>query len=328
MCGQAEQAFSECERYLDDFPLLSQNEVALEAFLQNHMRKIRTLGVGDVALIPAGWANPGPTARSVLDQQLEIQKVRGDSGERQTSNAATVASLSRFCSCVLLSLFQDPKLATAVKPEMLNMQLGQHVGVAHWILCVLDRPHTDHFRLAIINQTVGSGLEYHPSSATHQPYIKRKLAFVIDDIPVARLHDSSFWFMLMKMQVWPMDKDMNGAKWLYETLLPYLNNKPLYSNMIGEDKFRAEEKSLAIPAAASSSSPASAASTGENDDLVEWRVLARNGDPYHTQLSLEALSYMLRALGISRMKVKYFVNVVFKCNTNSGRARPALGSSP
>jgi hypothetical protein len=71
-----EAAFGECRSYLEDYPALSQNEVECERFLQNQMRKIRSLGVGDVMLIPAGWANVGPSARPVLEQQAEREKVR------------------------------------------------------------------------------------------------------------------------------------------------------------------------------------------------------------------------------------------------------------
>ena len=73
---QVEAAFGECRSYLEDYPALSQNEVECERFLQNQMRKIRSLGVGDVMLIPAGWANVGPSARPVLEQQAEREKVR------------------------------------------------------------------------------------------------------------------------------------------------------------------------------------------------------------------------------------------------------------
>jgi hypothetical protein len=161
-------------------------------------------------------------------------------------------------------------------------------------------------------QTLGSGLEYHPSSAAHLPYIKRKLALVVDDIPVAKLHDSSFWFMLMKMQVWPLPTEMRGAKVLYETLLPYLNHKPLFQNMIGEDRQRIEDKRVQAASAAAAAA-AGSERVESNDDLVEWSVEARNGDPHHIQLCVQALAYMLRALNIPRVKANYFSSVVFKC---------------
>lgn len=337
-CGplQVEAAFGECRSYLEDYPALSQNEVECERFLQNQMRKIRSLGVGDVMMIPAGWANVGPTARPVLEQQAEREKVRPTtphhSGMPQLARPRSLVLSCTFCAsahthllpccphvCVCLRT-QDPKLP-GPKPELGNLQAGLHVGMGHWVLCVLDRPRTDHFRLAVINQTMGSGLEYHPCSAAQQPHLKRKLAFVIDEIPVPRLHDSSFWFMLMKLQVWPLDQSISGPKFVYETLLPYLNDKPLYQNMplSAGEKYKMSEKSGGITAnslmaSSSSSSSGVGGIDGESsDDLVEWRVLSRLGDPHHIQLALEAMAYMLRALGVSRAKTNYFVHVVFKC---------------
>jgi hypothetical protein len=267
---RAEQAFSECAHFLDDYPVLSQNEIECERFLQQQMRKIRSLGVGDIMLFPAGWANIGPTARPVMEQIAEREK--------------------------------DPKLP-GPKPEVGNLQAGLHVGMNHWILCVLDRPSHEYFRFTVINQTLGSGLEYHPVTAAQQPYIERKLSYVIDEVPVIRLHDSSFWFMLMKLQIWPLPEGMSGAKFLYETLLPYLNNKPLYQNMAADDN-----KQLVIAAAAVGGSH----SPQNTDALSEWHVEARNGDPHHIQICLEAVHYMLRALGVSRAKARYFSSVVFK----------------
>src|SRR5687768_6026079 len=73
-CVQAETAFVQCASHLDAFPELSQNEVEFERFLQNFMRRIRTLAVGEVMLVPAGWANVGVTAPPVLEQQAAREK--------------------------------------------------------------------------------------------------------------------------------------------------------------------------------------------------------------------------------------------------------------
>jgi hypothetical protein len=270
---KVESTFTAAVSHCESMPELSQNEIETERFLQNFIRRIRTLAVGDVALIPAGWANQGPQIKDSITE-LNAERVK------------------------------DPKLPN---PAVVALAQGMHVGMAHYILLVIDRPRTDYFRLAIINQTPGCGLEYHPSSASQQPYIKRKLTLVIDEIPFARLHDSSWWFLLFKMQIWPLDREMHAGKFFYETLLPYLNSKPLYANMIGD-----KEAGQVGLAAASSSSSSSLSEGQPETDLAEWRVLSRNGDPFHVQIGLEALSYMLRIMGVDRAKTKYFVNVIFK----------------
>ena len=61
------------------------------------------------------------------------------------------------------------------------------------------------------------------------PKLKKALCFVIDGIPIDRLVDSSFWFMLFRPYVYRGEVE-DGAQMLYEVLLPYLNSRPLYSN--------------------------------------------------------------------------------------------------
>jgi hypothetical protein len=46
---------------------------------------------------------------------------------------------------------------------------------------------------------------------------------VFDDIPYERLVDSSFWFFLFRMQVWPSAS--HNATMLYERIGPILNGK-------------------------------------------------------------------------------------------------------
>jgi hypothetical protein len=58
----------------------------------------------------------------------------------------------------------------------------------------------DGFSFAVCN-TGGSGIEYHPVTADSPLHLKYKFSLVINDIPAHRLADSSFWFMLFRMQV-------------------------------------------------------------------------------------------------------------------------------
>ena len=162
---------------------------------------------------------------------------------------------------------------------------------AHTFLLVVDRRDQEHFRLGVVNTTEGEGLEYHATNASFSPAIKHKMVFSVDDIPVARLTDSSFWFVLFQYQCWPLSPEQQGKKILYEQLIPYLNNKPLYNNL--EPVLVAE-------------------GTTATHELCEWRALPRNGDHSRVRVVLEAVFYTLRVLGIPRLKAKYFVSVLIK----------------
>lgn len=74
------------------------------------------------------------------------------------------------------------------------------------------------------------GLQYHPS--TFDPETGRELkqlALTVWDIPAVRILDSTFWTLLMRMQVYPSKR--NSAVTLYTKLLPALNARPLRSNL-------------------------------------------------------------------------------------------------
>ena len=51
--------------------------------------------------------------------------------------------------------------------------------------------------------------------------------YVLYDIPRSRIADSSIWFLMLRGLVYPGE---NGPKDVYETLLPYLNQRPLLDN--------------------------------------------------------------------------------------------------
>lgn len=74
------------------------------------------------------------------------------------------------------------------------------------------------------------GLTYHFSKAQlSPPEILKNVSFVLEDIPLFRLCDSSFWYFLFKQMLVPHPK--NGAPFIYEVLLPYLNCRPLECNI-------------------------------------------------------------------------------------------------
>ena len=68
----------------------------------------------------------------------------------------------------------------------------------HNVLFILHRK-PEGFVFAVCN--TGDGLRYHPYTCASSPYIEYKLALVVEKIPVERIFDSSFWFMLLRLQV-------------------------------------------------------------------------------------------------------------------------------
>lgn len=71
---KVESAFWQGVQHCQDFPTLSQNEIDFERFLQNFMRRLRGMNHGELMLIPIGWANVGPQARSIIEQNAEREK--------------------------------------------------------------------------------------------------------------------------------------------------------------------------------------------------------------------------------------------------------------
>jgi hypothetical protein len=98
----------------------------------------------------------------------------------------------------------------------------------HAIVYLLAREQQS-FSFTICN--TGHGMHYHYARAeVAPPKLKRSLAIRIDKIPLYRLCDSSFWYMLYRPLVYP--DPSNGPAIIYEVLLPYLNNLPLGANAL------------------------------------------------------------------------------------------------
>lgn len=66
---------------------------------------------------------------------------------------------------------------------------------------------------------------------------------------------------------------VSGPDYLYETLLPHLNRKPLRSNV--------------------------------EPGMLEWRETARGGDPSHAQCVMEAVRFCLRAQGLRAVEADH-----------------------
>jgi len=119
----------------------------------------------------------------------------------------------------------------------------------HAVVYLVYRAHST-YTLAVCN--TGSGQEYHPAkSELAPPKLKRALTMVFEHIPLTRLADSSFWFMLFRPMVYP--EETNGPSYLYEVLFPYLNSRPLSSNAMRQDVDVAQEAWRPPPVAAAPS---------------------------------------------------------------------------
>ena len=99
----------------------------------------------------------------------------------------------------------------------------------HLCLYIVRRVENDKFTFTVCN-TGKDGLQYHPSTFDSETGRQLKqLAMTIWDIPAKTLLDSTFWTILLRMQVYPSRK--NTAEFLYTKLLPALNAQPLRSNL-------------------------------------------------------------------------------------------------
>ena len=93
-----------------------------------------------------------------------------------------------------------------------NLSTGSFLGIpGGWVtspeesfalLLIVERTGIDEFALAVCN-TGPDGLSYHPlrSDAVESCNMLYRMCLVIDHVPEARLADSSFWFMVARMQV-------------------------------------------------------------------------------------------------------------------------------
>eukprot|EP00960_Hanusia_phi_P029240 747854-Hanusia_phi.AAC.2 len=140
------------------------------------------------------------------------------------------------------------------------------------VLIVIERTSSDILNVAICN-TGPEGLSYHPirANVADSANMQYKMTMVFQDIPENKLTDSSFWFMLSRMLVWPNEE--NKAKLLYETFLPHLNLRPLMATQALNDK----------------------------DDILNtgWTVPPQGGDPSFIHCILEACKFVLARQGLS-----------------------------
>ena len=89
------------------------------------------------------------------------------------------------------------------------------------------RSGRDTFDLAVCS--TGDGLLYHPARLDPASgMVQYNSPLVLREIPSARVCDGAFWYMLLRASV--LNDTRCTAAAVYETLLPYLNHKPLLAN--------------------------------------------------------------------------------------------------
>jgi hypothetical protein len=108
-------------------------------------------------------------------------------------------------------------------------------GWAVMLLLVRDKSK-DEWSVAIMN--TGEGAQYHPvgawGSAPSPNIPARQNPFVVCDVPLKKLYSSAFWYLLFRQCACPAAS--NGPMTTYGTLLPFLNSRPLSTNIGKEPK--------------------------------------------------------------------------------------------
>ncbi|CAB1113790.1 unnamed protein product [Ectocarpus sp. CCAP 1310/34] len=108
-------------------------------------------------------------------------------------------------------------------------------GTGHSVIFVVMRRDAEVFSVSIVNPH-GEGTEYHAQEADPTRgkvvgvRVMRSVAsLLLKDVPGYRVRDSSFWMLAYRQLVHARPE--NGPEHLYERLLPYLNSRPLLSNV-------------------------------------------------------------------------------------------------
>eukprot|EP00937_MAST-01D_sp_MAST-1D-sp2_P002013 g2013.t1 len=99
----------------------------------------------------------------------------------------------------------------------------------HMCVYILQRRSDDRSmcRFAVCN--TGDGDTFHPARVDiGNGKIRRMLSLEFDDVPFERVRDSSFWFMVYRLLVYPSPS--HGPRVLYEALLPHLSLRPVVAN--------------------------------------------------------------------------------------------------
>eukprot|EP00667_Euglena_gracilis_P000067 EG_transcript_67 len=147
-------------------------------------------------------------------------------------------------------------------------------GYGHALLYVIRRVNDSEFTFAICNS--GDGLDpYHIMRMETSPptaHIQYSVVHVVPNVPQERVHDSSFWYVLLRPLVQADDK---WPQYIYESVVCYLNNQSLINDI--DDK---------------------------NPHFV-WTTPPLKGDPAFVHCTLNCLQYIFRCLKIPPAHCEY-----------------------
>jgi hypothetical protein len=156
---------------------------------------------------------------------------------------------------------------------------SQHMPGTFIIFYVLQRK-ADSYTLSVVNtnSSPGAGLDYHASrSEVPSAKVKKCLGIPVRDIPLYKLKDSTFWFLLYR----PLHicNEYNSPDMVYERLLPYLNSRPLMANITDD--------------------------ASGVDYCGDFRTVPRAGDASGGKCIMEAVRTALRMSGLTVPQAKH-----------------------
>mmetsp|Transcript_15429 Transcript_15429/g.33214 ORF Transcript_15429/g.33214 Transcript_15429/m.33214 type:complete len:1344 (-) Transcript_15429:16-4047(-) len=200
----------------------SANEFYL--FLHGFVQRVRGMRSGDVIAFPGGWtAEFTPDyveeeEEDSSDSENEGKRARGRSGSAEAKTSGTGVATPR-----------------GLESHLVMYVLTRQEGTFSLTVCNVGHPKAEQEQQLNNNENRDGkkprwdGFDYHNARLDEETgKMKRNLCVTIEDIPSWRLCDSSFWFLLFRLKIY--SDTSHTAKMLYETLLPYLNSKPLYAN--------------------------------------------------------------------------------------------------
>ncbi|CAM9378337.1 unnamed protein product [Chrysoparadoxa australica] len=167
------------------------------------------------------------------------------------------------------------KSLRAGEVAMSPMGWARSDGTGHIIMVLVRHEADDIFTLAVVNPC-GEGSSYHPRRPNPDTGRQEQVqALTLTGIAATKLCDSSWWFLALRPLIYPSDS--SGPELLYERLLPYLNTRPLYSNVA------AAEAHIA----------------GSEESPVEFVPLPLGGSPSGGRTVYDALLHLLRLFGLT-----------------------------
>lgn len=199
------------------------NEAVLYDACTVVIHRLSTMVVGGFMLIPGGWFHRAQTAEQLA--ALAAHEGAGSVVEGIDAAAIGPIDVTQILASTAGAAVSSAEAAqAAVHGVNTASRLTAPTGIGHNVLYCVQRLPAG-FCFAVINTSEREGLQYHPYSLDASPHVHYRLSLAVDNIPGPRLLESAFWLTLLRMQAFPTSN--SRASFLYETLLPYLADKPL-----------------------------------------------------------------------------------------------------